>query len=328
MTSRHWILPKAENRERFEAESQAAGFADIESCSIYGAFGRRYYPAVFGADLEDHSFLVMGRDGAELLVYCNLLNGQIDRYGFPIRFTACEGAGSVGLSAYRAGLEHLLDLAQRNGAEAVSIESDDRGGCLSALGEVCLDFGGLPSVRLTAQCDLSGGEDGIRQSLRRRYRTLVNRGRDRMDTRVVSRDTPDRAVFEDYRALHREVAGKVTRADETWNLMYEAIAAGRGQLVLCVIEDRPVAGNVVIDGRDTAVYFSAAYDHERIDGPLGHWPVYLAIRDSHARGMARFDLGEVPPRPTATTRQFNVGHFKKGFASGLAHRMMWTLKPA
>ena len=74
-------------------------------------------------------------------------------------------------------------------------------------------------------------------------------------------------------------------------------------------------------------YASGVYDRERFDQPLAHWPLYDAIRRSGARGMRRFDLGELPAKGTVSDKEFNIGYFKRGFASQIDMHLVWQWQP-
>jgi hypothetical protein len=61
----------------------------------------------------------------------------------------------------------------------------------------------------------------------------------------VDHERSNFADFESYRALHAEVAGRITRNDASWGAMCEAIASGVGRLVLSYLEGRLVGGTLI-----------------------------------------------------------------------------------
>jgi lipid II:glycine glycyltransferase (peptidoglycan interpeptide bridge formation enzyme) len=84
-----------------------------------------------------------------------------------------------------------------------------------------------------------------------------------------------------------------------------------------------VAGSLFIDGTRTAIYASGVYDRSKFDKPLAHYPVWLGIEHAHARGMATLELGEVPPREAVSEKEYQIGYFKRGFATRIDTNTVW-----
>ena len=77
--------------------------------------------------------------------------------------------------------------------------------------------------RPIAYVDLAAGPAAWRAALRKSSRSLINWGRRNLSISYVNKDTPDRALFDQYRAFHAEVAGRVTRSEASWAVMYDWI---------------------------------------------------------------------------------------------------------
>jgi hypothetical protein len=179
-------------------------------------------------------------------------------------------------------------------------------------------------VRIVALADLVDGEAGLRRGLRKSYRSLVNWGRRNLHIEIVDAARPDQARFEAYRAFHREVAGHVTRSAESWDASFRLVAEGWGELVLGYLGDDLVAGTLVADGTASSYYASGVYDRARFDKPMAHWPLWLAMTRSMERGRRVFELGDVPAEGEASAKEVAIGHFKRGFATRLVTRLVWT----
>jgi hypothetical protein len=138
----------------------------------------------------------------------------------------------------------------------------------------------------------------------------------------VNKVNPDRELFDAYQALHRRIAGRITRPQASWDAMFDWMTTGGGELSLGALADGElVSGLMVVDGATTAYYASAANDRDRFDKPISHWPLFNAIVRSRARGMRWFDLGDIPARASVSAKEHNIGYFKSGFAT---RSVSWT----
>jgi hypothetical protein len=109
--------------------------------------------------------------------------------------------------------------------------------------------------------------------------------------------------------------------------MYDWIVGGGGELVLASVGDEIAAGSMFLDGTEISVYASAAYDRARFDKPLAHYPVWLGIEHAAARGMKIFELGPAPLRGTVPEKEYQIGYFKRGFATHVVERTIWRWSP-
>jgi hypothetical protein len=309
----------------FDSWRSDPGLAEVDAHPVYGAFGRRYYPAVFGGERTDASFAVLDGGTPLALVACTTGTDVVDYFGSPVRLFLRSGLQEPAAAAtIESAFEHIDELARRHRARSVTVA--DRGvlGVLSPVGKQCLNRGATAQVRLNGWCALQDGEAGLRRGLRKSFASLVNWGRRNLTIAVVAKDNPDRALFERYRVFHAQVAGRVTREQASWDAMFDWIAAGRGELVLGSTSDGElVTGTLVVDGTTTAYYASGVYDRERFDKPMAHWPLWLAMVRSAERGLSVFDLGDLPLPDQGTAKEVAIGYFKRGFAGSIATWLAW-----
>ncbi len=303
-------------------------FAAVDAHPICGAFGRRFYPATFGTR-RDESFAVMDGDRAVLLAACTAGAEELDYFGMPIRLFPRAGLDpSAASAAIEAAFTHIDALAVREKLKRVTIADDASLGTLSAVGKQCLNRRAEAALRLTGLADLADGEAGLRQTLRKSSRSLINWGRRNLEIAILCADKPDRELFDRYREFHSQVAGRVTRSPESWDAMFDWIAAGRGELVLGFLSGELVTGTMVVDGNAATYYASGVYDRDRFDLPLGHWPLWLSMTRSAERGMQTFDLGDLPLPNAASPKEVAIGYFKRGFATTIATGIVWSWTPA
>ena len=141
---------------------------------------------------------------------------------------------------------------------------------------------------------------------------------------MSNKEMPERTLFDLYRAFHAEVAGRVTRTEDSWNVMYDWIVQGRrAQFQAAFLEGKLIAASMFIDGKETSIYASGVYDRTQFDKPLGHYPLWLGIERAQARGMKVLELGEVPERGAASEKEYQIGYFKRGFATHIETQRVW-----
>ncbi len=323
------ILRECDAPEPFRLWRQEPGLAAIDAHPFYGAFGRRYYPAVYGDERVDESFAVIEGGQALALVACARGKTTLDYYGMPIRFFPREGLATELSAVCKAAFEHIAALAQRYEAGQIILRDDASIGTLSKWGEQALNRGFIAEIRFSAVADLGEGERGLRRGLRKSFRSLLNWGQQNLSVICVNRANPDRASFCRYQEFHRKIAGRSTRPQASWDAMYDWVAAGGGEILLASLDNAQlVAATMVLDGASVAYYGSGVYDRDHFDKPLTHWPLWLGMLHSAERGMTVFDLGEVPPAGSASAKEVNIGYFKRGFASRIASWLVWEWRRA
>lgn len=323
------IVRSADAHAEFEAWRADPAFAMAEAHPVYGAFGRRYYPAVFQTSRADESFAVLDGSRPVGLVSCSVGSGELDYFGFPIRFFSPDGGQDWPVKALDLAFGHLDELSAQRRAARVTIADDAGLGVLSAIGKQCLNRRAHGDLRLTGLIELKGGESEMKRDVRKSYHSLINWGRRNLRTEIVGTGNPDRDMFSRYQEFHRAVAGRVTRSQESWDVMFDWIARGRGELVLGFLDNGElVTGTLVVDGASTSFYASGVYDRDRFELPLGHWPLWQAILRSSERGIQLFDLGDLPLPDAATAKEVSIGYFKRGFAGNISTWIAWSWSPA
>jgi hypothetical protein len=239
-------------------------------------------------------------------------------------FVNTAGDGTA-LAAASAALVRKLEAMLREGRLA-SWEVGDLpvSAHLSPLGTEALACGAVPRLMIRAEHDLTLDEAAMVAHLRRRFRPMINWGRENIRITVVDRANPDAQAFAAYRAFHLSVAGRTTRPEASWDEMYSQIASGGGELQLGHLADgRLVAGLMGVDGTDVAAYASGVFDRSMFHHPLAHWPMWNAILRARHRRMTVFDLGETPPPGAGSAKEQGIAQFKRGFATRLVPVLSW-----
>jgi len=313
--------------DAFAAWGASPEFSAIDAHPVTGAFGQQYYPAVFGNTRQDESFAVVERGEPQLLVLCTIGDGRLDYFGFPIKIFVRSGlAPPQAAVCVSAAFAHFDDLSKQSEVRHIVVRDDGSHGTLSLIGKQCLNRNFGAAVRLSALCDLTEGEPGMKRGLRKRFQSYLNWGRRNLTMLFVNASNADRGLFAQYQEFHCRVAGRSTRPQASWDVMFERIASGAGELSLGSLADGDVvSGTMVVDGTSVAYYASGVYDRDRFDLPLAHWPFWLAMSRSAERGLRMFDIGDVPLEGAATKKEVDIGYFKRGFATTIATGIIWKL---
>lgn len=166
----------------------------------------------------------------------------------------------------------------------------------------------------------------IRKGYRDSYKSLVNSGRKIWKTGVVAEEG-DRKIWDEFRYLHMNSAGKITRNDETWNLQYEEIISGTAILVWLKNSDGSLVGAGFFDfTRIEATYNCAAYDRRYFDKPLGHVVQDIAIEELKSRKIEKYRIGRIGSKldtPSLTKKETDISDFKRGFITEIYPRYIF-----
>jgi FemAB family protein len=175
--------------------------------------------------------------------------------------------------------------------------------------------------------DLSGSLVEIKTGFRKSFKPLITSGSKLWKTQVIT--VADPKQWNEFRAVHRTISGRVTRSEKSWCLQHDAIASGDAFFV-CLRDD---ADNMVGGGffhvtEHEGFYAVGAYDRSLFNKPLGHVVQYKAIEEMKHRGLKWYKLGPhfyQSDIPSPSDKEVNISHFKQGFSSHLFPRFeVWN----
>ena len=168
--------------------------------------------------------------------------------------------------------------------------------------------------------DLSLPLEKIKSLFRKSYKSLITAGEKLWKVEVLS-DSIELNIWEEFRALHLLVSGRVTRSKQSWDLQYLSVKNGESFLVALRDDDnRMVGAGLFICSNDEGSYSVGAYDRSLFQKPLGHVVQYRAIQEMKARGCRWYSIGRrfyLNDTPTPTKKEISISHFKEGFSSHL-----------
>tara|TARA_B100001093_G_scaffold162317_2_gene154738 strand:- start:2654 stop:3667 length:1014 start_codon:yes stop_codon:yes gene_type:complete len=163
--------------------------------------------------------------------------------------------------------------------------------------------------------DLRKEIDEIRLDFRKSYKPLVNKAKKEWKVEVC--DTDDEKLFEEFRLLHLDAAGKQTRPIESWNIQRNQLRDKEAFLVTVRDGDLLIGAGFFNYSRDEGMYSVGAYKRELFDKPIGHAVQMLAIEKLKDLGCLRYNLGQ---KTTSLDKTFfsekenSISHFKEGFS--------------
>lgn len=181
--------------------------------------------------------------------------------------------------------------------------------------------------------DLHMDLDAILGAMRRTNRYSIKKAGTLWVSEIVNRDSADDKIkgsFESFRSLHIDVAGRETRALQTWQIQEEALRKSDDYLIMLYDHDNNLIGGSLYSTTGTAVTYSvAAYKRELFNQPVGHISQWLAIKYAKQIGKSWYYIGKRPysgDLEKPTDKELTIGHFKEGFATNFYNTIYMNLK--
>ncbi|MDC6455598.1 hypothetical protein PQZ70_00430 [Candidatus Pseudothioglobus singularis] len=170
--------------------------------------------------------------------------------------------------------------------------------------------------------DLSLNLEDIHLNFRKSFRPLVNKGLKELNVEV--HESISTQMFEKFRLLHKEVAGRSTRPIKSWKEQKKQIDAQESFLVTVSDENKTlIGGGLFVFSRHTGQYCVGAYKRDLIDKPLGHVVQMKAIETFKKNGLRWYELGQKHSKldkRLPTDKELSISHFKEGFATHVLAR--------
>lgn len=178
--------------------------------------------------------------------------------------------------------------------------------------------------------DLSPDLPTIRATFRKSYRPLINVALRTWHADVMNADNANSATWAEFKQLHKDVAGRSTRADSTWALQWGMILSRDAFLVALrdPSDQRLVGAGLFQFTNDEGLYAVGAYDRALFDKPLGHAVQQRAIETLKSLGVRWYQVGErhySQSLHAPSAKEVAISEFKQGFSSHLLCRHQFSL---
>lgn len=184
-----------------------------------------------------------------------------------------------------------------------------------------------PVVSADLYIDLSLEGAGVWQSFRKSYKPLINRASGLWSLSVVETCN---ATWSEFQALHREVAGRITKNQESWDEHSNHLENGSAFLVTLRdgSEGVLVGAGLFHYTESEGSYSVAAYKRDLFDKPLGHLVQWQAIQTFISKRIRYYRIGSMlfeNDVPAPTEKEISISYFKSGFATHWMPRYSFEL---
>ena len=163
--------------------------------------------------------------------------------------------------------------------------------------------------------DLQQSIESIKLDFRKSYKPLVNKALKEWDVKVCEENVDE--VFEEFKDLHFEAAGKQTRSKESWSIQRKQIENQEAFLVSVRDGNLLIGAGFFNFSKDMGTYSVGAYKRDLFDKPIGHAVQIIAIKKLKDLGCKTYILGQKAVAISSSAlsqKEASISHFKEGFA--------------
>lgn len=323
------IVDDPERVEMALSDADKRDFPDWDNHPLSGQFSRNLYAAI-NHEKPGHklcAFCIVDGDKPVLIAPATCRSRTVSMFGLPMALAAHRSLGTKRRKrVFAMAFEHLATVNVAAPPNVALINGCFGSNPQTASDLACIDRLAAPRSHIHAVIDTTQSESAIHREVRNSYRSLINWGRVQFQMRYVNAENPDRVLFDQMPDFHSHISGAGARGNKYWNVYWDEIVAGRGEVSLGFMADGALAAaTAVIDAGGISYYASGVYDREKFDRPLAHYPVFDSILRAGQRGAILYDLGEVSPTGFAEDKQVQIGFFKKGFTGTFRLRTSWSV---
>jgi hypothetical protein len=180
-----------------------------------------------------------------------------------------------------------------------------------------LAWGAVDTSLATQVIDLSLPLHVLERGMRKGHRADVKRAGGLFTLQVLHGPQVATERLAAYQAMHARAAGRVTRAQSTFDMMFDWVRRGFAALVEASRDGEPVGFMLLFLHGAGAYYGSGCTDPGAIHLPVGHALQWAAITWLKEHGYARYETGwqQYGPLPhdIPSAKEVNIARFKRGF---------------
>ena len=169
----------------------------------------------------------------------------------------------------------------------------------------------------------------IKKNFRKSYKPLITSNQKEFENGVLT-DKND-YIWNEFKKLHYESAGRITRSKKTWDIQYESLIQKNAFLVYLKKNQKFLGFGYFFHSKDECLYSVAANDRTEMRKnkfPLGHLIQFFAIKEMIRRSIKWYKLGDenLSLRSNIDQKNLNIIKFKKGFSSHELPAFYYMLK--
>ncbi len=284
-----------------------------------------YYEEYYGSSFKDLSFFVMLDSEMVAYVSCCVLDGKLCKPGDGISIQLHSNDGKNKIKLYDSIIHHIAILAKDNECEEIIIKDPLVGAQLSTLGDRLLHNRYQSNLSFEMVINYENFSDkNYHASLRKSYKSLVNWGKKNLEIIYINHQNICLKSFQAFQQFHHLISKRKTRSDHSWNIQYNMIEQGYGELILGYLDGKLVIGSLFVDQDNTSIYFTGVYERELFNFGLSHYSIYQGVCRSHMRGKtSHFSLGCFNS-DVKDPKLYNIQFFKKGFCDVFKPTIFWS----
>jgi hypothetical protein len=291
------------------------------------------YTLNYKPELRSQSFSFMLINNGRIEVICPLLLELHERYNKEVREFSFGGSPGL-IPALKKGMSekirtnrfkeifnHIDGLAEKNEVLRTSFRFSPLAPVFQSSEtpsyNYLMRFGYIPISLNTQIIDLSKSLEELWGDIRHGHEYHINQGFKEMEVEIFDKETINRKVFDEYQHLHHKAAGRITRPQITFDLMFNWILNGQAILVGAKLAGGFIGFSYIFIYKGGAYYGSASSDPDYEKRPMGHILTWMTIKWLKEHGCRYYEIGyqQYHPLPydLASGKEINISAFKRGF---------------
>ncbi|MBI4595046.1 MAG: GNAT family N-acetyltransferase, partial [Candidatus Tectomicrobia bacterium] len=292
------------------------------------------YSLAYRPDLESKGLSFFVYDGKEAVAICPLiletskLNGKtFNTFSFGGAWAPAPAITNQNLTLKNSDhvlhfiFAEIIELAAKHQVEKVSYrlnpfvlangEKANRSNWLS-------NFGFIPYMLNTQVIDTDHQPEQLLRDMRKGHKSDIKRAEEEgLTCQIFYRDECSRETFNLYKALHAKAAGRTTRPESTFDLMYNWIKEGHAFLIGARKEDEFIGFSLIMVYKNAAYYGSSCNNPDYPDLPIAHVIQWNTLKWLYENGIKSYEIGwqfyDSTPFYHASEKEKNIARFKRGF---------------
>lgn len=255
----------------------------------------------------------------------------LNAWGLPLVFLENTNAPcSLKKEANRLLLKEFKSLLEHYQAAKISLTDYLVKNTPNTLSLHLLSKGATNRTRFLQNINLKGSEAELKSNLRKSYKPLINKGLRELEPSILDHTNISEDIIEEFRLLHIQVSGRVTRSKESWEAQLQAIKNNEAFIVTIRQAGVLVGASYFITNSLSCYYGVGAYRRDLYPLPISHTSLWLAILHAKSTGCLRFEIGEAFfPEGSfpVSDKEVSIAKFKRGFGGYTQAELLLTLEP-
>ena len=192
-----------------------------------------------------------------------------------------------------------------------------------------IKYGFLDACMYSQLLPLASSEADILRSMRKGHRHSIKRARNEIEVEIFDWQNITADVFGEYQDLHAKAAGRKTRSQSTFDMMYNWIKDRKSLLCGARSNGKYVGFAMAFVYKEGSLYASACNDPDYTGNAVGQVIQWRLISYLKSKGIKSYELGiqywgnqinEVPD-----SKALSIANFKRGFG-GITVPVFWGEK--